>query len=93
MLRDQPKIASRPTNGSRPTGWEALLYITIPLAGNQMKKQFLVRFRYRHFCVRVMMRPSDYFIRPHLAHGAIWVWVFLCIPCTRYLNVFFPMVT
>jgi len=25
MLRDPPEIASRPTNGSRPTGWEALL--------------------------------------------------------------------
>jgi len=24
MLRDPPEIASRPTNGSRPTGWEAL---------------------------------------------------------------------
>jgi len=27
MLRDPPEIASRPTNGSRPTGWEALIYI------------------------------------------------------------------
>ena len=27
MLRDPPEIASRPTNGSRPTGWEALAYI------------------------------------------------------------------
>jgi len=26
MLRDPPEIASRPTNGSRPTGWEALVY-------------------------------------------------------------------
>jgi len=26
MLRDPPEIASRPTNGSRPTGWEALDY-------------------------------------------------------------------
>jgi len=25
MLRDPPEIASRPTNGSRPAGWEALL--------------------------------------------------------------------
>jgi len=24
MLHDPPEIASRPTNGSRPTGWEAL---------------------------------------------------------------------
>jgi len=24
MLRDPPEIASPPTNGSRPTGWEAL---------------------------------------------------------------------
>jgi len=26
MLRDPPEIALRPTNGSRPTGWEALVY-------------------------------------------------------------------
>jgi len=25
MLRDPPEIASRPTNESRPTGWEALI--------------------------------------------------------------------
>jgi len=28
MLRDPPEIASRPTNGSRPTGWEAL-YLSV----------------------------------------------------------------
>jgi len=43
----------------------------IPFAENKMWKVFLVRFRYNHCCVSVIMRPSDYFISPHLALGAI----------------------
>ena len=35
---------------------------------------FIVRFRNRHCCVSVIMRPSGHFISPHLALGAIWVW-------------------
>jgi len=49
-----------------------------------MRKLFLARFRYRHFCVTsqsgpkmVTMRPSRYLTSHHLALGAIWVWV----PC------------
>jgi len=46
----------------------------IPFAGNKDVKLFLVRLRYRHCCVSIIMRPSGYFVAPNLAHGAIWVW-------------------
>ena len=36
-----------------------------------MKKLFLARFRYRHCCSSVIVRPSGYFITPHLALEAI----------------------
>ena len=32
-----------------------------------------MRFRCRHCCVRVIMRPSGYFLSPRLALGAVWV--------------------
>ena len=33
-------------------------------------KLCIVALRYRHGCVSVIMLPSGYFIRPHLALGA-----------------------
>ena len=50
----------------------------IPFAGNTIAVSTLLRFRYRHCCVSVIMRPSDDFINCHLTLGAIWVWD----PCT-----------
>jgi len=35
---------------------------------------FLLRFRYRHCCVSVIMLPSGYFTSPRLVLGAIWLW-------------------
>ena len=46
-----------------------------------MLKLLRVRSRYRHCCVSAIMRPPGYFISPHLALGAIWVFIhstFLC---------------
>jgi len=40
----------------------------------------VLRFRYRHCYVSVIMRPSGYFISPHLVLGAIWVWDHCCKP-------------
>jgi len=34
----------------------------VHFAANKMQKLFLVRFRYRHCCVSVIMWASDYFI-------------------------------
>jgi len=42
------------------------LTLTIPFAGNKMHKLFLVRVRYSHCCVSVIMRLSGYFTSPHL---------------------------
>ena len=36
-------------------------------------------FRYRYRCLSVTMRPADYLMSPHLAHGPIWVWD----PCSK----------
>jgi len=46
---------------------------------------FLVRFRYHHCCVSVIMRPLDYFISPNLALGKLWdrdPWYTLLNKCT-----------
>jgi len=39
-----------------------------------MQKALSSKFRYRRCCVRVIMRPAGYLIRPHVAQGASWVW-------------------
>jgi len=49
------------------------LQLLIPFAENKMWKLFLVRFRYCHCCVSVIIRPSGYFVSSHLDLGAIWV--------------------
>jgi len=46
----------------------------IPFAENKIQKLFLVRLRYRHCCVSVIMRPTGYLTHPHSALGEIWVW-------------------
>jgi len=45
-----------------------------PFAGNKDAKALSSKFRYRCCCVSVIMWPAGYLIRPHLAHGASWVW-------------------
>ena len=44
---------------------------------------FLLRFTYRYFCVRVILRPSGCFVSPHLTLRAIWVWDL----CTKSSNL------
>jgi len=39
------------------------LQLTIAFAGNKMQNLFLVRFRYCHCCVSVIMQPSGYFYK------------------------------
>jgi len=58
----------------------------IPFAGNKMWKLFLERFRYRHCCISVIMRPSGYFINFHLALGAIWFWDICFTSIPHYLG-------
>jgi len=38
------------------------------------EKRCKIKFRHRYCCVSVIMRPSGYFVSPHVTHGAIWVW-------------------
>jgi len=42
----------------------------------------VMRPKYRHCCISVIMQPSGYFLRPHLALGANWVWY----PCCRTIS-------
>ena len=46
----------------------------MPFAGNKDAKALSIKFRYRRCCVSVIMRPAGYLIRPHVTHGASWVW-------------------
>jgi len=54
--------------------WCPKLVTGLPFKVNKDAKALFSKFRYRRFCISVVMRPACYLLSPHVAHRGSWVW-------------------